>query len=148
MMLTLQRYSFTVEYRKGSSLLIADTLLHAPLPDTTHGHLQDELVYRVEFEDNHPELSGFEDAKVKELRTEASTDPEQKALRTFVETGWPNDKASVPVFIHPYWSVRHELTIHDGLFFKQDRVVIIPSSLRSNILRKLYTAHRGTEFTL
>ena len=138
MMLTLQRYSFTVEYRKGSSLLIADTLSRAPLPDTTHGHLQDELVYRVEFEDNHPELSGFQDATVKELRTEASTDPEQKALRTFVKTGWPNDKASVPVFIHPYWSVRHELTIHDGLLFKQDHVVI-PSSLRSNSSQAPYS---------
>ena len=147
MMLTLQRYSFTVEYREGSSLLIADTLSRAPLPETTHGHLHDELVYRVEFEDNNPELSNFQDATIQEIRTEASTDPEQIALRTFVETGWPNDKASVPVLIHPYWSVRHELTIHDGLLFKQDRVVI-PSSLRSNILRKLHTAHRGTEFTL
>ena len=63
-MLTLQRYSFTVEYRKGSSLLIADTLSRAPLPETTHGHLHDELVYRVEFEDNNPELSGFQDATV------------------------------------------------------------------------------------
>ncbi|XP_044181741.1 uncharacterized protein K02A2.6-like [Acropora millepora] len=104
-------------------------------------------LYRVEFENNNPELSGFQDATVQEIRTEASTDPEQKALRTFVETGWPNDKASVPVLIHPHWSVRHELTIHDGLLFKQDRVVI-PSSLRSNIIRKLHTAHRGTEFTL
>lgn len=147
MMLALQRYSFTVEYRKGSSLLIADTLSRAPLPEKTHGHRHDELVYRVEFEDNNPELSGFQDATVQEIRTEASTDPEQKALRILVETGWPNDKASVPVLIHPYWSVRHELTIHDGLLFKQDRVVI-PSSLRSNILRKLHTAHRGTEFTL
>ena len=72
---------------------------------------------RVEFEDNNPELSGFQDATVQEIRTEASTDPEQKALRTFVETGWPNDKASVSVFIHPYWSVRHDLTIHNGLLF-------------------------------
>ena len=147
MMLTLQRYSFTVEYRKGSSLLIADTLSRAPLPGTTHGHLHDELVYQVEFEDNNPELSGFQYATVQEIRTEASTDPEQKALRTFVETGWPNDKASVPVLIHPYWSVRHDLTIHNGLLFKQGRVVI-PSSLQSNILCKLHTAHRGTEFTL
>ena len=147
MMLTLQRYSFTVEYRKGSSLLIADTLSRAPLPGITHGHLHDELVCRVEFEDNNPELSDFQDATVQEIRTEASTDPEQKALCTFVETGWAKDKASVPVLIHPYWSVRHDLTIQDGLLFKQDRVVI-PSSLQSNILRKLHTAHRGTEFTL
>ena len=34
MLLTLQRYSFTVEYRKGSTLHIADTLSRAPLPIT------------------------------------------------------------------------------------------------------------------
>ena len=34
MLLTLQRYSFTVEYRKGSTLHIAGTLSRAPLPIT------------------------------------------------------------------------------------------------------------------
>ena len=147
MMLTLQRYSFSVEYRKGFSLHIADTLSRAPLPETTHERVHNELVYRVEFEENNPEPSGFRDATVQDIRAEASTDPEQKALRTFIETGWPNDKASVPALVHPYWSVRHELTIHEGLLFKQDRVVI-PSSLRSSILHKLHAAHRGAEFTL
>ena len=147
MMLTLQRYSFQVEYRKGSSLLIADTLSRAPLPETTHKGVHDELVYRVEFEGNNPELSGFQDATVQEIRTEANTDPEQKALRTLIETGWPNDKAAVPVLVHPYWSVRHELTTHEGRLYKQDRVVI-PSSLRPSILYKLHAAHRGTEVTL
>lgn len=94
-MLTLQRYSFQVEYRKGSSLLIADTLSRAPLPETTHKGVHDEFVYRVEFEGNNPELSGFQDATVQEIRTEANTDPKQNALRTLIETGWPNDKAAV-----------------------------------------------------
>jgi len=67
MMLTLQRYLFQVEYRKGSSLLIADTLSRAPLPETTHKGVHDELVYRVEFEGNNPELSGFQDATVQEI---------------------------------------------------------------------------------
>lgn len=84
---------------------------------------------------------------VHEIRTEANTDSEQKALCTLIETGWPNDKATVPVLVHPYWSVRHELTTHQGLLFKQD-CVVIPSSLRPNILYRLHAAHRGTEFTL
>lgn len=54
--------------------------------------------------------------------------PEKKALRIFIETRWPSDKASVPILVHPYWSVRHELTMHERLLFKPDRVVI-PSSL-------------------
>ena len=33
----------------------------------THKEVHDELVYRVEFEGNNPELSGFQDATVKEI---------------------------------------------------------------------------------
>ena len=63
--------------------------------------------------ENNLELSGFQDDTVQEMRAEASTDRKQKALRTFMETGWPNDKASVPVLVHPCClSVCQELTIH------------------------------------
>lgn len=46
--LILWRYSFSVEYRKGSFLLIADTPSRASFPETTDGRVHDELVYRVE----------------------------------------------------------------------------------------------------
>ena len=147
MMLTHQRYTFTVEYRKGSTLHIADTLSWAPLPITSHKKVQDELVYRVELEAEHPDLSGFQDATLQEIRVAALTDPEQRALRSLVEAGWPNDKAAVPELARPYWTFRHELTLHDGLLFKQGRV-IIPSSARPTILHKLHAAHRDPEFTI
>ena len=146
-MLALQRYTFTVEYRKGSTLHIADTLSRAPLPTTSHKQVHDELVYRVELEAEHPDLSGFQDATLQELRVASLTDPEQTTLRSLVETGWANDKAAVPELARPYWTFRHELTSHDGLLFKQGRV-IVPSSARPTILHKLHAAHRGPEFTL
>lgn len=62
MMLTLQRYSFHVKYRKGSSLHLADTLSRAALPTTLHKKVHEDLVYPVEFECNTPDLSGFQDA--------------------------------------------------------------------------------------
>ena len=147
MMLAIQHYIFHVEYRKGSSLHIADTLSRAPLPTTSHKQVHDELVYRVEFESNTPDLSGFHDATLRDIRAVASTDSKQNILRSLISDGWPNDKAVVPELARPYWSVRHELTTHDGLLFKQDRV-IIPSCLRESLLNKLHAAHRGSEFTL
>ena len=147
MMLTLQRYTFCVEYHKGSTLHIADTLSRAPLPTTTHKQVHDEVVYRVEFETDTPQLSAFQDATLQELRTVAMTDPEQIALQSLIKAGWPNDKAAVPELARPYWAIRHELTAHDGLLFKQDRV-IVPSSARPTILHKLHAAHRGSEFTI
>ena len=73
MMLTLQRYTFKVEYRKGSSLHIADTLSRAPLPATTHKPIHEENVYRVEFEADEPDLSGFHDATLNDIRVASST---------------------------------------------------------------------------
>jgi len=120
MMLALQRYTFHVEYHKGSALHIADTLSQAPLPITSHKQLHDHLVYRVEFESNNPDLSGFQDNTLRDIRTAARTDPEQIILQSLISRGWPNDKAAVSELARPYWPVCHEITAHDGLLFKQD----------------------------
>ena len=124
MMLSLQRYTFTVVYQKGSSLHLADTLSRAPLPTTLHKQLYDEMVYRVEFEAVKPDLSYFQDATLQDIRTAASSDPELTLLSSLVESGWPHDKPAVPSLAKPYWTYRHELTLHEGLLFKQDRVII------------------------
>ena len=147
MMLTLQRYTFTVEYCKGSTLHIAKTLSRAPLPITSHKQDQDELVYRVELEAEHPDLSGFQDATLQEIRVAALTDPRERALQSLVEDGWPNNQPAVPELERPYWTFHHELTSHDGLLFKQGRV-IVPSSSHPTILHKLHAAHHGHEFTI
>ncbi|PFX26788.1 Retrovirus-related Pol polyprotein [Stylophora pistillata] len=96
MMLSLQRYSFRVEYHKGVSLHIADTLSRAPLPMTSHKQMHEEFVYHTEIRFNSPDLSGFQDATLQEIRAASSTDPELTVLRPFIESGWPNDKAAVP----------------------------------------------------
>ena len=96
MMLILQRYTFRVEYRKGSTLLIADTLSRAPLRTTAHNPVHNEMVYRVDFEADNPDLSGFHDATLQDIRAAALTDPEQIEVQALVTTGWPASKASVP----------------------------------------------------
>ena len=81
------------------------TLLTLPwvlLPITSHKQVQDELVYHIELEAKPPDLSGFQDATLKEIRVAALTDPEQRTLRSVVEVSWPNDKAAVPELAHPY----------------------------------------------
>ena len=57
MMLTLQRYMFRVECRKGSTLHLADTISRAPLRAVSHKPIHDELVYRVEYEIDNPDPS-------------------------------------------------------------------------------------------
>ena len=109
--------------------------------------MHDELVYSVEFESNTPDLSGFHDATLQDIRAAASTDSEQNILRSLISDGWPNGKVAVTELARPYWSIRHEVTTHDGLLFKKDRV-IITSCLGESLLNKLHAAHCGSEFTL
>ena len=76
MMLSFQRYSFRVEYHKGSSLHIADTLSRAPLAMTSDKQVHDEFLYRTELESESPDLSGFQDATLQDIRAASSIDPE------------------------------------------------------------------------
>ncbi len=142
----LQRHTFRVEYHKGSTLLIADTLCRAPLLTTVYNPTHQEMVYRVDFEADNPDLSGFHDATLQDIKATALTDPEQVEVQALITTGWPTNKSSVPDLAKPYWPIRHELKSHDGPLFKQDRV-IIPSTLHQTILRNLHAAHRGPKFT-
>ena len=59
----------------GFSIYIADSLPHAPSTEKIQGRVHDELVYLVGFEENNPQLSGFRESTVQEIRAEASTDP-------------------------------------------------------------------------
>ena len=88
------------EYRKGSSLHIADSLSRTPLATTFHKQVHDEVAYRVEFESTTPDLPGFRDTTLRYIRAAASLDPDQIALHS-----WPNEV--VAVLAQPYWSIRN-----------------------------------------
>lgn len=132
MILALQQYSFQGEYRKGSTLHIADTLSRAPLPTTSHKQVHDELVYQAEFDSTTPDLCGFQGVTFRDIRAAASSDPEQIALHSLDLKGWPNEKSAIPELARPHWSIRHELTAHDGLLFKQDESSYPPCSERAS----------------
>ena len=127
---------------------IADTLSRASLPTTTHKPVH-EMVFRINFEADNPDLSCFYDATLQDIKATALTDPEQIELQALVTSGSPAINVSVPDLTKLYWPVPQELKSHDGLLFKQDRVIIPSSlnSLRQTMLSKLHAAHRGPEFT-
>ena len=48
--------------------------------------------------------------------------------------------------LQPYWSYRDELAVIDGILLK-DRCIIMPNSLREQLLNQLHTNHMGIEIT-
>ena len=73
-----------------------------------------------------------------------SADPVMLSLRQTVLEGFPNEKCNLPLELRPFWQVRSQLSVDDaeGLILVGPRVVI-PTSLRQEIIRRLLQMHQG-----
>ena len=61
--------------------------------------------------------------------------------------GWPESKEDAPALTHPYFSMRDDLTVQDGLVFKGNSVMI-PKRLRADMKLKIYLSHLRIEACL
>lgn len=79
-----------------------------------------------------------------EIQHETAADPVIQSLIQVILQGWPDQKEALPSELHPYFTVRDELTAQDGILFKGLRCVI-PASLRPKIRERLHGANTGVE---
>lgn len=56
--------------------------------------------------------------------------------------GWPDSETTISPDVFPYYSIRDELVVQNGLLFKGERVVV-PNSMRVDILHKIHHSHLG-----
>jgi hypothetical protein len=138
MMMRLQRYRLRIKYKKGSSLTLADTLSRAPQNTTNDSKQTNFEIFRV----NIDTISANKEES--NLKTETLADHNMRCLMETVQQGWPNHKSEVPETLWPYWSYRDELSVCDGIIYKGQQIVI-PPSMRKNILEKIHVAHMGPE---
>ena len=134
MIMRLQKYDIEVHYEKGTEMHIADFLSRAYLPSTEHPAGAD-------FE--HINMASFlpiSDQRLQEIRTETEKDDTLQILKSVILQGWPAVRNAVPAQVTPYYSVRDELSVQDGLIFRSDRVVI-PKALRGEMKLKIHSSH-------
>ena len=81
-----------------------------------------------------------------EIQQASSQDDHLQQLKKFTITGWPNTKDELHANIRLYWPYRDEPAIIDGIILK-GRHIIIPYSLRQQVLAQLHTSHMGIEKT-
>ena len=70
-----------------------------------------------------------------------------QALIAVINHGWPDRRHEISKSLRPYFPFRHELIADNGLIFKVNRIVI-PSSMRDDILEQLHYPHVGIEATM
>ena len=79
--------------------------------------------------------------KLLQIKEAQDEDPIYKEIKDYCLEGWP-DKFDLHDALKPYWSDRGELSAVQGILLKSSRIVI-PSSLRLEILYKLHEGHQG-----
>ena len=67
-----------------------------------------------------------------------------KLLKSIIINGWPDDKLQLPPEVLPYFSIRDELSVQDGIIFRGERAVI-PAELRNILKEKIHSSHLGIE---
>lgn len=135
MRLKLQPYSFTLVHQKGKAIGLADCLSRLPA-DVTQSDIKmdDELmVCKVDT------LAYRWHDRIEQATIE---DEDLQTLRRTIFNGWPARKQQVPLCIAPYWDIRDQLSTYNGIVYCGERIVI-PRSLRKELLNILHSAHTG-----
>ena len=78
---------------------------------------------------------------LEEIQHASLQDVQFQQLKTFIIAGWPHTKDELHTNIRPYWL---QLAVIDGVILK-GRCIIIPDSLKQQVLTQLHTNHMGIE---
>ncbi|UYV69447.1 K02A2.6-like [Cordylochernes scorpioides] len=122
----------------GKELLNADALSRQPLLTTEGGENERQTSAHI-----NAVLSSINDkdemlTKIFEAQQEDTT---LKAVVNYLEQGWP-DKKKMSQALLSYWHVKDELGVQNGLLMRSCRLVI-PASMKLEILEKLHAGHFG-----
>lgn len=132
MMLRLQRYDYTVRYRPGRDMVLADSLSRLP---TSIESPEISLNVKVCF-------IQFSDRKLQEIKEATDQDTTLHRLKEFVFQGFPAKQRELPSDLKPYWSFRDELSVENGVILKGEQI-IIPTSLQQSYLEAIHMGHQG-----
>ncbi|GFR58424.1 Pol polyprotein [Elysia marginata] len=82
--------------------------------------------------------------RLKENQQESQVDETLKKIRHYIENGWRSHKGTTEPQVQRFWNLRHYLHVENGILLYENRMVI-PESMRRNILQKLHSSHLGVD---
>ena len=141
MLLRLQRYDLHESYQRGTEMHIADMLSQAYLEGKPS-------VCALQFQDVEPtdELP-VSPERLEAIKSATASDPVLQSLCKVVKHGWPHEKSMLKPELSPYFHIRDEITVQNGLLFKANRL-LVPTSLRQDILKRIHDGHLGIQSCL
>ena len=133
------QYDFVPQHIPGRINVIADSLSRVtPLEFQDFNAEKDILAV------NFLQYSSIKERERDEMLQETNKDKELQSLKHYISTGWPAKRSQIPVFLHPYWNFRDELTVESGILMKNSKV-LIPETLKQKYLKQIHQGHQGIE---
>ena len=133
------QYEFEPQHIAGRNNVISDALSRV-----TPLEFQDSNADKDILAVNFLQHSSIEEREKDEVLQETLKDKELQSLKHYISTGWPSKRSQIPVFLHPHWNFRDELTIEGGILMKNSKV-LIPETLKQKYLRQIHQGHQGIE---
>lgn len=113
MLLRLNYYNLNEEYKQGKTIVLADTLSRAYLPEDENSPFIN-MVQEVRYQDTLMVSA----ERVQEIKEHVRRDEVLHELFAIIMEGWPGTRKKVPVSARPYFNYKNELHAEDGLIFK------------------------------
>ena len=140
-LLRMQKYNYALEYKPGRELVLPDMFSRAPLPETAHDNIEEEIALHVHLVASSLPVSK---SKLEELGEETANDRSLREHKETIKSGWPETKLQTPAIIRVYWNARDELSELDGIILKGD-TILVPPSMRKEMLDGIHQGHMGIE---
>ena len=159
-------WRFTVEHMAGKDNMFSDATSRNPVGLDEEISTNEILAGIMITESSEEEvfLSPLKDET--EIRTitwdilkkETLEDESMRTLCTLVNSSFPDNKHDLPQELIPYWNVRNNLYVLDGVILMKDQFIIpsgyrdtsgfgarivIPPNLRQEVVKTLHSAHQG-----
>ena len=142
-MLKIHQYRVQILYKLGPEIFTADWLLRNNHVEGKGKPVKDMDVWVDAIQSS---VDMLECISTEEIQQTSSQDVHLQQLKTFIIAGWPHTKDELHTDIRPYWPYRDELAVIDGVILK-GRHIIIPDSLKQQVLSQLHINHMGIEKT-
>lgn len=142
MLCRIMGYDIEFIFVKGKELFLADALSRTQTKDYRRSKIEQEIESIKQFNDDETVKD-----HLSEIANETAKEKVLQTLMRHITDGWKTSKRKISVDILPYWTVKDELSIENGIIYRNDRIVV-PTILRKTLTARLHQAHMGTESTL
>ena len=132
----LASYDYTIEHIKGTENVMADFLSRLPAPVSAEAEAA--LIHAVNEFTGDP--CGDIPLSATDVGKATADDSLLSTVIRYLQHGWPQHHDDR---LTPYFRIRQELSMEQGVIFWNNRVVI-PSVFQSSMLQELHSCHVGT----